>query len=60
MGGDRDVEKTDLSKMVYLEAVLKESMRVFTIVPVLARKLDRDVKLSKYIKGRNEPPSNLN
>ncbi|XP_026748056.1 cytochrome P450 4C1-like [Trichoplusia ni] len=46
--GDRDVEKTDLSKLVYLEAVLKESMRVFTIVPVLARKLDRDVKLKNY------------
>ncbi|CAH0597836.1 unnamed protein product [Chrysodeixis includens] len=43
--GDRDVEKTDLSKLVYLEAVLKESMRVFTIGPVIARKLDRDVKL---------------
>ncbi|CAH0697237.1 unnamed protein product [Spodoptera exigua] len=48
LGGDRDVEKTDLSQMVYLEAVLKESMRVFTIVPVLARKLDRDVKLKNY------------
>lgn len=47
LGGDRDVEKTDLSQLVYLEAVLKESMRVFTIVPVLARKLDRDVKLSE-------------
>ncbi|CAD0205623.1 unnamed protein product [Chrysodeixis includens] len=43
--GDRDVEKPDLSKLVYLEAVLKESMRMFTIVPVIARKLDRDVKL---------------
>ncbi|CAH1641658.1 unnamed protein product, partial [Spodoptera littoralis] len=48
LGGDRDVEKTDLSQMVYLEAVLKESMRIFTIVPVLARKLDRDVKLKNY------------
>uniref|UniRef100_A0A2A4JSD1 Cytochrome P450 n=1 Tax=Heliothis virescens TaxID=7102 RepID=A0A2A4JSD1_HELVI len=46
--GDRDVEKADLSKLVYLEAVLKESMRVFTIVPVLARKLDKDVKLKNY------------
>ncbi|PZC73210.1 hypothetical protein B5X24_HaOG200052 [Helicoverpa armigera] len=45
---DRDVEKADLSKLVYLEAVLKESMRVFTIVPVLARKLDKDVKLKNY------------
>ena len=41
-----------MSKLVYLEAVLKESMRIFTIVPVLARKLDRDVKLSEFISGR--------
>ncbi|XP_075986358.1 uncharacterized protein LOC142983408 [Anticarsia gemmatalis] len=43
--GDRDVEKQDLSQLVFLEAVIKESMRIHTIVPVLARKLDRDVKL---------------
>ncbi|CAD0205615.1 unnamed protein product [Chrysodeixis includens] len=43
--GDRDVEKADLSKLVYLEAVLKESMRMFTIAPVVVRGLDRDVKL---------------
>ncbi|CAD0205619.1 unnamed protein product [Chrysodeixis includens] len=43
--GDRDVEKPDLSKLVYLEAVLKESMRMFPIGPVLIRKLDKDVEL---------------
>ncbi|XP_026734400.1 cytochrome P450 4V2-like [Trichoplusia ni] len=43
--GDRDVEKTDLSKLVYVEAVLKETMRMFTIGPILARKVDKDVKL---------------
>lgn len=43
---DRDVEKADLSQLVYLEAVLKESMRIYTIVPVLARRLDRNVQLS--------------
>ncbi|XP_026734414.1 cytochrome P450 4C1-like [Trichoplusia ni] len=45
---DRDVKKTDLSKLIYAEAVLKESMRLYTIAPVLARKVDKDVKLSKY------------
>ncbi|KOB71906.1 Cytochrome P450 4c3, partial [Operophtera brumata] len=30
-GSDRDVEKADLLKLVYLEAVLKESMRLYTI-----------------------------
>jgi hypothetical protein len=43
---DRDVEKQDLSQLVYLEAVLKESMRMYTIVPVVARRLDRNVQLS--------------
>ncbi|CAD0205624.1 unnamed protein product [Chrysodeixis includens] len=46
--GDRDVEKTDLSKLVYLEAVLKESMRMFAIAPVISRILDKDVKLKNY------------
>ncbi|XP_045780382.1 cytochrome P450 4C1-like [Maniola jurtina] len=42
---DRDVTKQDLSQLVYLEAVLKETMRYYPIVPVTARRLDRDVKL---------------
>ncbi|KPJ21347.1 Cytochrome P450 4C1 [Papilio machaon] len=44
---DRDVTKQDLSQLVYLEAVLKETMRVYPIVPVTMRWLDRNVKLSK-------------
>ena len=39
--------KQDLSKLKYLEAVIKESMRYFTVAPVTARTLDRDVKLRK-------------
>ncbi|XP_064074814.1 cytochrome P450 4C1-like [Vanessa tameamea] len=42
---DRDVTKYDLSQLCYLEAVLKETMRIYPIVPVIARRLDRDVKL---------------
>ncbi|CAK1594478.1 unnamed protein product [Parnassius mnemosyne] len=45
---DRDVTKQDLSRLVYLEAVLKESLRIFPIVPVTARILDKDVKLKNY------------
>ncbi|KAJ8715357.1 hypothetical protein PYW07_009839 [Mythimna separata] len=47
LGEDRDVEKMDLSKLTYLEAVLKESLRVITVAPVVARKVLKDVKLSK-------------
>ncbi|XP_045539866.1 cytochrome P450 4C1-like [Papilio machaon] len=45
---DRDVTKQDLSQLVYLEAVLKETMRVYPIVPVTMRCLDRNVKLKNY------------
>ncbi|XP_026323157.1 uncharacterized protein LOC113232603 [Hyposmocoma kahamanoa] len=45
---DRDVDKHDLCKLMYLEAVIKESMRVIPIVPVIARQLDRNVKLKNY------------
>ncbi|XP_022123240.2 cytochrome P450 4C1-like [Pieris rapae] len=51
---DRDVTKHDLSQLIYLEAVIKESMRIYPIVPVTARVLDRDLKLKTYTlsKGR--------
>ncbi|XP_045780376.1 cytochrome P450 4V2-like isoform X3 [Maniola jurtina] len=42
---DRDVTKQDLSRLVYLEAVLNESLRIYPIAPVMARKLDQDIKL---------------
>ncbi|XP_069363017.1 cytochrome P450 4C1-like isoform X3 [Maniola hyperantus] len=42
---DRDVTKQDLSQLVYLEAVLKESMRIYPIAPIIARKLHQDIKL---------------
>ncbi|KAJ8715375.1 hypothetical protein PYW07_009857 [Mythimna separata] len=45
LGEKKDVEKADLTKLVYLEAVLKESMRFFTIVPAIARRLKEDIKL---------------
>ncbi|KAJ8715362.1 hypothetical protein PYW07_009844 [Mythimna separata] len=47
LGGNKDVEKMDLSRLQYLEAVVKESLRLFTVVPQIARKLEKDVKLSK-------------
>ncbi|XP_045780390.1 cytochrome P450 4V2-like [Maniola jurtina] len=42
---DRDVTKQDLAQLVYLEAVLKETMRIYPIAPFITRYLDQDVKL---------------
>ncbi|KAJ8715520.1 hypothetical protein PYW07_010002 [Mythimna separata] len=47
LGTDRDVDKEDLRKLVYTEAVIKESLRVLPTVPAIARYVDKDVKLSK-------------
>ncbi|XP_069363041.1 cytochrome P450 4V2-like [Maniola hyperantus] len=51
---DRDITKQDLSQLVYLEAVIKESMRIYPTVPLITRHLDQDVKLKNCIlkKGR--------
>lgn len=46
---DRDVEKEDFNKLIYTEAVIKESLRVFTTGPVTLRHVEKDVKLSEYI-----------
>lgn len=43
---DRDVERNDLAEMIYLGAVLKESMRYYVTAPFVARYLDKEVKLS--------------
>ncbi|KAJ2940591.1 hypothetical protein O0L34_g6532 [Tuta absoluta] len=47
-GSDRDVEKHDLPKLVYLEAVIKEVLRLYPVGPIVARQLNRDVELKNY------------
>ncbi|XP_023950100.2 cytochrome P450 4C1 isoform X2 [Bicyclus anynana] len=44
-GTDRDIEKQDFSRLVYLEAVLKETMRYYVMAPFVGRYIDQDVKL---------------
>ncbi|XP_072934996.1 cytochrome P450 4V2-like isoform X2 [Epargyreus clarus] len=41
----RDVTKQDLSLLVYLEAVIKETLRCYPIAPFGPRFIDKDVKL---------------
>ncbi|KAJ8709622.1 hypothetical protein PYW08_009626 [Mythimna loreyi] len=48
LGADRDVDKEDLRKLVYTEAVVKESLRLLPTVPMIGRYIDRDVKLKNY------------
>nr|XP_037876478.1 uncharacterized protein LOC101744633 [Bombyx mori] len=45
---ERDVESDDLSKLVYTEAVIKESLRLYPIAPIIFRELDQDVKINNY------------
>ncbi|CAG5014227.1 unnamed protein product [Parnassius apollo] len=45
---DRDVEKQDLPRLTYLEAVVKESLRLYPIAPVINRLIDKDLKLKNY------------
>ncbi|KAJ8709641.1 hypothetical protein PYW08_009645 [Mythimna loreyi] len=45
---DTDITKENLQKLVYLEAVIKESMRLYPVVPIVARKVDVEVKLKNY------------
>uniref|UniRef100_A0A1B6F266 Cytochrome P450 n=1 Tax=Cuerna arida TaxID=1464854 RepID=A0A1B6F266_9HEMI len=46
---DRPVTKQDLTKMIYLEAVIKESLRLYPPVSYMSRTLDSDLKLEKHI-----------
>ena len=47
LGPDKDVDKDDVNKLVYTNAVIMESLRTFPSVPAIFRHVDKDVKLSK-------------
>nr|ULR85439.1 cytochrome P450 [Spodoptera frugiperda] len=46
--GDEDLTKDNLPKLVYLDAVVKETLRLYPSSPCVARKIDSDVKLKNY------------
>ncbi|KAH8332388.1 hypothetical protein KR074_002548 [Drosophila pseudoananassae] len=48
-GGDFEVEYEDLQKLVYLDRVLNETMRLIPSVPILARDTQEDFRLSSGV-----------
>ena len=47
MGEDGRVSREKLSQLVYLEAVIKESIRLYPIGPIVGREATMDTKLRK-------------
>ncbi|KAJ8931505.1 hypothetical protein NQ314_015578 [Rhamnusium bicolor] len=43
--GDRDIEETDLDRLVYLDMVIKDVLRLFPIAPYIAREAAQDYQL---------------
>lgn len=50
MGGDRTRPPTmkELGEMRYLECCIKEALRLYPSVPLIARKLKEDIKIGDY------------
>lgn len=46
-GSDRSCTFADTLQMKYLERVILESLRLYPPVPIIARKINEDVKLGK-------------
>ncbi|KAH7978543.1 hypothetical protein HPB49_005821 [Dermacentor silvarum] len=44
---ERDVAREDASLMKYLECVIKESQRIFTILPIYGRKIEEDFQVGQ-------------
>lgn len=45
IGPDRPINKEDLHELKYLERVIKETMRVFPVAPVIVRKITEDLDI---------------
>lgn len=50
---DRPATFADTLRMKYLERVILESLRMYPPVPIIARKLNRDVKIGKSNNSTN-------
>ncbi|KAF5283094.1 hypothetical protein FQA39_LY17435 [Lamprigera yunnana] len=49
LGPDKFVEHSDLNKFEFLERVLKESLRLFPVGPLLVRAINKDIQLEKCV-----------
>lgn len=45
---DRKLTMADLHNMKYLECCIKEALRLYPSVPIMARHLKHDARLGKY------------
>lgn len=43
-----EIDKNDIQNMKYLEAVVKETMRVHTSVPIIERKISSDIEIGQF------------
>jgi cytochrome P450 family 4 len=50
---DRDPTLDDLTRMDYLERVIKETMRLFPIAPIVLRQVQEDIKIRKLFNAFN-------
>lgn len=47
LGPERNVQPTDINRLVYLERFIKETLRLFPSSIGLVRKIENDIDLSK-------------
>ncbi|XP_061723171.1 cytochrome P450 4c3-like [Cydia pomonella] len=48
LGPSSYLNKEDIARLVYTEAVIKEVLRLSLVVPIVAREVDKDIKLKNY------------